>query len=186
MSSVESISNFAKSAIGRQPKTINTLQFNQFRFILHRTPETIYFCQSVKFPGINMEALIQPAPYATPILRTPNKLTFDDLELSFLVSEDFKNWLEIYDWIHHIVPVRHFSGQYQERKEKGFDEPVRYSDASLVLLNSASKGFIEIVFTNCFPLTLGGIDFSSTVTDSNPVTSSVKFGFSGYTINTKV
>lgn len=179
-------SEIAKSVIGRQPQTINTLQYNQFRFILHRTPEIIYFCQGVKFPGLAMDTIKQPSPFATAIQRTPNNVTYENLEFSFLVAEDFKNWLEIHNWMHKLLPIRQFNNQYKENINSltGDTREVRFQDASLVLMNSVSKGFMEVVFHNCFPVNLAGIEFSSTVTDSKPVISSVQFAYSGYTINT--
>jgi len=179
-------SEIAKSVIQRQPKTINTLQYNQFRFVLHRTPEIIYFCQGVKFPGITMEPLRQPSPLGTTIQRTPNNITYENLEFSFLVAEDFKNWLEIHNWIHRLLPTRDFNNQYKENidSKTGDTKQSRFQDASLILLNSVSKGFMEVTFTNCFPISLGGIDFTSTVTDSKPVISSVQFAYTGYTIST--
>jgi hypothetical protein len=178
-------SDIAKSVLKRQPQTVNTLQFNQFRFVLHRTPETVYFCQGVKFPGISMEPFVQPTPHAMPVYITPNKLNFENLEFTFLVAEDFKNWLEIYNWMHKLMPVKHFSNQYKEHStHNSFDTPeTRYQDGTLILLNSASKGFLEINFQRLFPISLGGIDFSSTVSDANPVTCTVQFAYTGYTIN---
>lgn len=178
-------SDIAKSVIQKQPKTINSLQYNQFRFVLHRIPETIYFCQGVKFPGLSMETIKQPSPFATPIARTPNNVNYDNLEFSFLVSEDFKNWLEIHNWMHRLLPIRQFENQYKENYDRlGDNKEIRFQNASLILMNSVSQGFMEVVFTNCFPISLGGIDFSSTVTDSNPVVSTVQFAYSGYTIST--
>jgi len=178
-------SEIAKTVIARQPQTVNTLQFNQFRFVLHRSPQIIYFCQGVKFPGLSMEPMIQPAPLGVPIKITPNKMNFDNLELTFLVSEDFKNWLEIYNWMHRILPAKHFSNQYKEHPDsKNYSsEEVRYQDGSLVLMNSASRGFLEVQFERMFPISLSGIDFSSTVSDANPVTCTVQFAYTGYTIN---
>ena len=52
------------------------------------------------------------------------------------------------------------------------------------MLNSASRGFLEVSFTNMFPITLGGVEFTSTVTDAKPVISLATFGFTGYNIRT--
>jgi len=159
-----------------QPKTINSLQYNQFRFVLNRMPETIYFCQGVKFPGIQSQPITQPGPFATPIKRTPTKLGYEDLQIDFIVSEDFKNWLEINNWLTLNLPNRDFKSKIEEKD--------RYSDGALIMLNSASRGFLEVAFTNMFPITLGGVEFTSTVTDAKPVISLATFGFTGYTIRT--
>ena len=164
------------SVLTTQPKTINSLQYNQFRFVLNRMPETIYFCQGVKFPGIQSQPIIQSGPFATPIKRTPNRLAYEDLQIDFIVSEDFKNWLEINNWLTLNLPNRDFKSKIEEKD--------RYSDGALIMLNSASRGFLEVAFTNMFPITLGGVEFTSTVTDAKPVISLATFGFTGYTIRT--
>ena len=164
------------SVLTTQPKTINSLQYNQFRFVLNRMPETIYFCQGVKFPGIQSQPITQPGPFATPIKRTPTKLAYEDLQIDFIVSEDFKNWLEINNWLTLNLPNRDFKSKIEEKD--------RYSDGALIMLNSASRGFLEVSFTNMFPITLGGVEFTSTVTDAKPVISLATFGFTGYTIRT--
>lgn len=159
-----------------QPQTINPLQYNQFRFVLNRMPETIYFCQGVKFPGIQSISVQQPEPFATPIKRTPTRLSYEDLQIDFIVSENFKNWLEINNWLTLNLPNRDYKSKIEEKD--------RYSDGSLIMLNSSSKGFLEVSFTNLFPLTLGGVEFTSTVTDATPVKSLATFGFTGYNIRT--
>lgn len=164
------------SVLTSQPKTINSLQYNQFRFVLNRMPETIYFCQGVKFPGIQSQPITQPGPFATPIKRTPTKLGYEDLQIDFIVSEDFKNWLEINNWLTLNLPNRDFKSKIEEKD--------RYSDGALIMLNSASRGFLEVAFTNMFPISLGGVEFTSTVTDAKPVISLATFGFTGYTIRT--
>ena len=164
------------TVITSQPKTINSLQYNQFRFVLNRMPETIYFCQGVKFPGIQSQPIIQSGPFATPIKRTPNRLAYEDLQIDFIVSEDFKNWLEINNWLTLNLPNRDYNSKIEEKD--------RYCDGALIMLNSASRGFLEVTFTNMFPITLGGVEFTSTVTDAKPVISLATFGFTGYTIRT--
>ena len=164
------------SVITSQPQTINSLQYNQFRFVLNRMPNTVYFCQGVKFPGIQSQPITQPSPFATPIKRTPTKLAYEDLQIDFIVSEDFKNWLEINNWLTLNLPNRDFKSKIEEKD--------RYSDGALIMLNSASRGFLEVSFTNMFPITLGGVEFTSTVTDAKPVISLATFGFTGYTIRT--
>ncbi|NDB82545.1 MAG: hypothetical protein EB127_07365 [Alphaproteobacteria bacterium] len=173
-------SEIAKSVISRQPQTINTLQYNQFRFVLHRTPQNIYFCQGVKFPGMSMETLKQPSPLATPIQRTPNIVNYENLEFSFLVAEDFKNWLEIHNWMHRLLPIRQFDNQYKENYDFNHSKEVRYQDASLILMNSVSKPFFAVHFRNCFPITLSNIELTTTVNDIIPVMCSASFAYTGY------
>jgi hypothetical protein len=162
------------NAIRRQPKNQNYLQLNEFRFVLHRTPKMVYFCQEVYFPGITVPTITQPSPFGTPIQRSSNKVEYENLDLTFLVNEDMENWKEIRYWIEGLTTEKDY--------EKPLPEKERFSDATLVLMTNASNPFFYITFNNCFPVSLSGIQFSSTVEDIQPAKASMRFGFSGYSI----
>ena len=163
------------NAIRRQPKNDNYLQLNEFRFVLHRTPNLVYFCQEVYFPGVTVPTVIQPNPFGTQIKRTSSRIDYEDLNLTFLVNENMKNWEEIRYWMSGLTLERDFKNSLPEQE--------KFSDASLILYTSASNAFFNITFINCFPISLSGIQFSSTVDDINYAKASVKFGFTGYKID---
>lgn len=162
------------NAIKRQPKNVNSLQLNEFRFILHRTPKMVYFCQDVYFPGLAIPEVIQGTPFSTPVKRPSNKITYEDLNITFIISEDMENWKEIRTWMQGLTNEKDYIKPLQEKE--------RYSDATLILMTSASNAFFYINFKNCFPSSLSGIQFSTKVTDIVPATAAVKFNFTGYEI----
>jgi hypothetical protein len=170
----EHLKNLDINAIRRQPKNQNYLQLNEFRFVLHRTPKMVYFCQQVYFPGLTVTPLVQPAPFSTPIMRPSNKIQYENLDLTFLVNEDMENWKEVRYWMQGLTPEKDF--------ERSLSEKERYSDATLILMTNASNPFFYITFTNCFPVSLSGIQFSSSVEDIQPAKASIRFEFSGYSI----
>lgn len=155
-------------------KNTNFLQPNEFRLVFHRTPNLVYFCQSIKIPAVSLSNATQPSPFATPISIPTSKLEFQFLEITFPISEDMKNWSEIYNWMTAIPPTRDYSG-ITEYKEI-------YSDATLVLLNSASRPFLKIDFINCFPVLLSDVTLSTTVTDILPIMCEAEFRYTGYKV----
>jgi hypothetical protein len=163
-----------KNAILRQPKSENPLQLNEFRFILHRIPNTVYLCQAVNLPGLTVGETQQPSPFSVKIRRPGTSLTTENLTLSFLVNETMSNWMEIRNWIKILTGEKTFSQNAWENE--------KYSDATLVMMNSSSNPFIKVTFNRCFPLELGGINFATTVTDIAPAVASVSFASTGYDI----
>jgi len=155
-------------------KNTNFLQPNEFRLVFHRIPNIVYFCQSIKLPSISFGSTTQPSPFATPIRIPGTKIEYNTFDIGFPVSEDMKNWMEIFNWITKIPPTRDFSGitNYKEV----------FSDATLILLNSVSKPFIKVDFINCFPTDLGDLSLTTTVTDINPIISQASFNYTGYTV----
>jgi hypothetical protein len=171
------MTNPISNAIQRQPKSINPMQLNEYKMVLHRTPHLVYFCQALSLPGISASATSQPSPFATDIKRTPGKVNHEDLTVKFIVNEDMSNWLELYNWLTTFAPIDSFKNQIKT-------EPARYSDISIIVMNSKSNGLLNFTYRNCFPLTIAGLELDSTVSDVNPATATVTFGYTGFTIET--
>jgi hypothetical protein len=169
------MSNFISNAIQRQPKSVNPMQLNEYKMVLHRTPHLVYFCQSVNLPGVQSSAISQPSPFATDIKRTPGRVTHDDLTVNFIVNEDMSNWLEIYNWLKVITPVDTFKNQLPKESD-------RFSDISIIVMNSKSLSLLNFTYRNCFPLTIAGLNLDSTISDINPAIASITFAHSGFTV----
>jgi hypothetical protein len=174
-----SIARSITNAIERQPKSLNPMQLNEYKMVLHRTPHLVYFCQAVNLPGLQSTPLSQPSPFATDIKIVPGKITHDDLTVKFIVNEDMSNWLEIYDWLKTITPINTFKNQIPPNQEQN-----RYSDMSIIVMNSKSSGILNFTYTNCFPISIGGLDLDSSISDINPAVASVTFGYTGFTVET--
>lgn len=162
-----------KNALVRQPKEENPLQLNEFKFVLHRTPHIVYFCQSVNLPGVTVGQVQMPTPFGVKVNRTGTSLTEETLSLDFIVNENMSNWAEIRNWMRIQINERDFNHQSPNELEK-------FSDATLIMMNSASKAFIRFNFMDVFPVSLGSIQFDSKVTDILPATCKVTFAYSGY------
>jgi len=153
------------------------MQLNEYKMVLHRTPHLVYFCQALNLPGIQSSPTSQPSPFATDIKRTPGKVNHDDLTVNFIVNEDMSNWLELYNWLKTLAPIDTFNNQIKK-------EPDRYSDISIIVMNSKSNGVLNFTYRNCFPLSISGLNLDSSISDINPAIASVTFGYTGFTIET--
>lgn len=158
----------------RQPKNENALQLNEFKFILHRIPNVVYFCQSANIPGVTIGETMQPSPYSVKIRRPGSSVVQDNLSIKFVVGENMANWFEIRNWMKTLTGERSFDGNAWEQE--------KYSDATLLLMNSNSIPFVRVTFQRCWPIQMSGMDFSTTVTDVSPAICEVQFAYTGFDV----
>ena len=152
----------------------NPLLVNYFEFVLNRTPNIVYFCQSVTIPGIGFGVADQPTIFGHPIKVPTGAFRFEELELSFRVNEDFSNWLELYNWIRTTGNFTSDCGTLPYNQKT--------SDATLLITNSAYTPKFKVHFKQVFPQYVSGIKFFVNASTSTEVIANVKFAHSGYTI----
>ena len=80
-----------------QPQTNNYLANNRFQFFLKRCPNLTYFCQRANIPSISFGTSLQSTPTIGPLKRPGTSYLLEDISLGFLIDENMKNWLEIFD-----------------------------------------------------------------------------------------
>ena len=100
--------------------------------------------------------------------------------------EDFKNYLELHNWLTGLGFPEGFT-QYktledQALKEQGTGEGI-YSDASLIILDSAMNPNIEILFQDLYVTSLTDLEFSSVATDVDYILCTATFRYKIYKIN---
>jgi hypothetical protein len=151
------------------PDQNNLSQLN-FRFKLSITPELEYRAQTVTIPGLNLGT----APIPTPLVPyfNPGNLTYDELNIQFMIGEKMTDYLEIFNW---MVGLGHPDSLEQYRYKKG--------DCSVFILNNNLQPQIEVKFTDVYPVSLSPIEFDSTLPEIQYATSTVGFKFNRYYFN---
>jgi hypothetical protein len=165
-----------KYYMATNPATHNALIVNYFQFVLTRVPNMTYFCQSANLPGLAFGSAEQPTILGLPVKVPTGAFRFEDLDLTFRVDENLTNWREIHTWIK-------TTGNY-ESDENTLPYSQKTSDARLLITNSSYRPKIAVQFKHVFPISLSGLNFNTTATDSLEMTASVKFAFTGYEIET--
>ena len=185
----------------RQPSIMDYASPVQFRFKCTKLPQVEFFCQKANIPAIRLGL----ADQKTPLKDIPipgDKITFSDLQISFLVDENLNNYKEIHDWILGLgFPDRH--QQFTDLQSSSSDrfpgsvsgsspretvpapstaEGGTYSDATLTVLNSKNIAKTEIRFYNVFPHNLGELAYDVMATDVEYLTVSVDFSYMYYEI----
>jgi len=161
----------------RQPPTDNYLLNTSFRFMLNRTPNMTWFCQRVAIPALSFGQMEQPTPFGSRLPVVGTQYDFEDLTIDFIIDEEMKTWIEIYDWMTNL------SNPNGDNKEHiPFEEQT--SDAELLILSSAYNPKYSVSFKNIFPVSLGAVQFDSTTAETEPVVSTATFKYRFYEIET--
>ena len=168
------------------------LNKNNFRLLIDKIPTVEYYVKSVNIPGLTFSEVSQPAGIGLDAFFPGDKVSFDTLDVTFLVDEDLENFKEVYDWMDAIVPVSN------TEDNKNYTDTVsteigqlstvenalnQYSDITLVLNTNKNIANRFFRFKDCFPINLGALELESGA-DNEPVTCSVQFRFTYYEIKT--
>ena len=167
------------SALQNLPSNINYLSPVGFRFQLGNFPDVNYFCQAANVPGVSIGGIDIGTPLRN-IQIGGDEVSYEELTIRFIIDENMKNWISIYDWIIGIgVPTEQSRRKHIKLKETdGLT-----ADATLTVLTSNMNAQMHFRFLNCFPLNLSSIEFDSGATDVDYLTASVSFRYDVYTID---
>ena len=171
-------------AIQNQPTNLNLLQTIAFETNFLRIPNVSYFCQAVNIPGMVLGTSLLPTPFSD-IPIEGEKLTFDQLTISFLVDEDLQNYQEIYSWLLSMGFPDNFT-QFTSLKTppaSGAYDSIK-SDMDIMVHTNKSNPNYKISFKDVFPISLGPINFSSAASTLDPIIVDASFLFtSTFTIS---
>jgi hypothetical protein len=163
------VSNFESS-----PAVYNYLRPNGFRFTIESLKDVSYTCQSANLPAIQLGFAVQPTPFRD-IPKIGDKLDYGDFTIRFLISEDMRNYLELFEWLVALgfpESYEQYAAFVGERLNKfpffkstsGSQETLVYSDATLTILDSNNVAKTNIIFKDLFPVSVEALDFDVTST----------------------
>lgn len=168
----------------RNPTNVNPLQPNKFQLNFSRTPTMQFFCQAISVPGISLSEIPRNTPFVD--LYSPGeKAIYDVLNVTFVVDEELKSWLEIHNWIRALTFPKDFQ-EYRdlERMSKyvGNTQRPQYSDASLTFLSSSYTPTWRFKFFDCFPTSISAFVLSAQEGPENIITADATFRFAYYDV----
>ena len=169
-----------------QPTVFDYATSTQWRLAFNRVPKTTWFCTTANIPGVTLGEAQYPTPMSDMFI-AGDKLTFDTLNITFIVDEELQNYRELWEWLTGIgSPVRH--AQWSDVLSKGdgltttfsaigtddqldsrtasvmqsgtSTESNLYSDSTLIVYNSKNIPKVEVKFKNMFPTSLSSLDLS--------------------------
>ena len=190
------------SPLNRQPTALDYSSPTQFRFLINQLPKVQYFTTEANIPGISMGDGV----FNTPLKDIPilgDKLTYEDLAISFIVDENLENYIEMHNWLTGIAfpkdrsQFRDFRSTTSnmststrgESKDIGdvrasTPELAMTSDAIMTILTNKNNPVVECRFRDVFPTNLSGLTYSQNQTDVEYLTATVNFKYTIYEIVT--
>lgn len=150
-----------------------------FRFSVDRLPSVSYFCKAASIPALSTNAIETPNPFKkSPYAAT--QLEFGELELTFYIDEDLKNFDEIFGWLKGLTFPEKFD-EYSNLSPNGKVNDV-FSDATLMILTNQNNPNFAVKFSDIFPLNLSTLQFDSTAQDVEYLEATVSFSYKDYLI----
>jgi len=90
------------NALSRQPSVFDFAQTNQFKIYLPIFPTTEWFVVQANVPDISLGTANQSTPF-TDISLVGDKPQYGDFSITFMIDEQYKNYMEMYKWIKNIA-----------------------------------------------------------------------------------
>ena len=185
----------------RAPDKMDYASPIQFRFKITKLPQVEFFIQTANIPGITLGSTSFETPLKD-IAGVGDKVTYQTLDISFIVDENLNNYKELHDWIIGLgfpkdytqfqtmqaTGADRFSGSTRSTAATGTNTPQPlneggiYSDATLTVLNSKNIAKTEIRFQNVFPISLGSLSYDVKASDVDYLQVQASFNYMYYDI----
>ena len=173
----------AIKAIDRQPTKLDYASPTQFKFGINQLPKVEFFTVGANIPAINLGDAMFPTPFKDiPVMG--DKLTYDNLSITFIVDEFLENYQSIHEWMTAIgfpknrKQFRDFRANTSNAPAVTLGEsldigdvkaasPVNslFSDATLTILSNKNNPILNVFFRDMYPVVLGALDYTQTATD---------------------
>jgi hypothetical protein len=171
------------------PSSINPLSPNGFLFSIQKLPQLNFFCQQVNLPGV----ILGEPEFSNPLSRQPipgETITYDTLNVQFLIDEQMLNYKAIYNWILALgFPTGHeLYTDFLNNDDRAVTSELakNFSDATLQILGSNNTAIQTVTFTDVFPVNLSTLTFQSTNQDVNYLVGDVSFRYGYYTFANQI
>ena len=186
------------NSLQRQPTKLDYASPTQFKFSILKLPKVEYFCTSVNVPGIELSSGGQQGTMLKDIPLPGNKLTYEPLQMRFIVDENLENFQEIHGWLVGLgYPRDHAEFQnlltagtdrFPSRTTSKSTEPGKvkfpaadtggtFSDATLTVLSSKNNAQVEVRFRDLYPTGLTGLQYNQQASDVDYLTATVSFSY---------
>ena len=184
------------SPIARQPDQLDYASPTQFRFGIKQLPKVEFFTINANLPGIEGASI----DFANPFNNIPvmgDKLTYSDLNITFIVDEYLENYQSLHNWLtgygfpsdrsefrtHRDVTSNTPAGGSTPPVDlvtKAIPDKAMYSDAFLMILSNKNNPILNVNFQNVFPTSLGDLRYSQGITDVEYMTVDATFMYQIY------
>ena len=168
----------------------------KFKFQITKLPRVEFNAIQANIPGITLTELNQPTRLM-PVRIPGNDMTFEDLNVTFIVDEDLTNYRSVHDWMAGLSQTDS-DDKYRELISGGQDRMPRsqqnnstdagrvtsatpdgaiFSDAKLIILSARNIPIVELTFEDTYPKALSALDYNQNATDIEYLQATVTLGY---------
>jgi len=140
----------------------NLLSLTGFKLLIHTVDfkYTQYFAVSASFPAVSLPEVTTGFRNQSGFV-SGDKLAFDTLNIRVAIDENLESYNEIFNWLRHNTQ----------------HDKLKFYDMTLCFLTNHNNVGRKVKFTNAFPTSLGGIEFSVQQSDVEYATVDVSFRY---------
>ena len=168
------------------PKNLNPLSPNGFQLTIQKLPELVYYSQTVNLPGITLPHIPMETMFSTMHI-TGTTIEFESLTVEFMVDENMSNYMNIYHWLIAMGYPQNFQQYITFQDENALsnltDLAKNYSDGTLIIYGPNNSVVKSITYSDLLPVSLSGLEFSTTNDDVPYLKATASFEFNYFTIN---
>lgn len=154
------------------PDEFNTARPSNYYMTFQRLPGVTFHLQSVTLPTVTIPEVEVANPMVQMQIAGTN-ITYDNLNLSFIVDEGFYNWNEIHKWMMDFWDPE--SGSITSQLDS------LESEAYLHILSNNGNPIREINFHHCWPTSLSSVEMT-TMADAEPIVCDLEINFTHFTM----
>ena len=168
----------------------------KFKFQITKLPRVEFNCIQANIPGITLTEINQPTRLM-PVRIPGNDMTFEDLNVTFIVDEDLTNYRSVHDWMAGLAQMdsddkyralitdggdRMPLSQQQNLQDAGrvtsaTNAGAVFSDAKLIVLSARNIPIVELTFEDTYPKALSALDYNQNATDIEYLQATVTLGY---------
>ena len=186
-------------ATHRQPTVFDYSQSNQFKVFLPIFPTTEWFVVRANIPSVTLGTADRYTPFVT-IQMVGDHITYGDFNITFIVDENLKNYMEMYNWVKNIgFPFEHKQFNVLDRPDYGnrsggqkynaekdtyskVNDDDLYTDILVQIMTGKNNLIAQCEIYEAFPTTLGAIEYSQQETDMTYAMCEVGFAYSWFDV----
>ena len=180
------------SMLSRQPTQLDYADSTKFVFKINKLPLVEFFTTQINLPGISLGDVVIPSPFKE-IPVQGHTLTYENLEIQFIIDESFKNYIELHQWLVGIgfPKARTQFESFRQQNSDAFptsnstkSASATFGDATLIITSSKNNPLVEVRFSDIYPVSLGAIQFNQQESDVTYLTTTCTFSYKLYEIFT--
>ena len=163
-------------------ENINLFQPTSFRVVIDRQnySNLRFFVQRVNHPGASNSPAEVPFSRIGGVPMPGNTMTYGSLTMDVLLDEDFKSYIEMYEWMLRLVNTKQVNAR--DAYSRSSSPTATYSDIVITALSNSNNKNVEFKYRDCVPVSIGDVSMEATNSGVEFLTFNAEFRFSYFEI----